>query len=158
MRLKLWSEEMRSWTLTLIRCIHLDLEKSAVSVESVLPSLFHLTVPFLFFHSKRQLKPSVFLSFFPKVDPHPPQPYTKPVFYINPIATPRFHNTTAKVRPQLLKSHQVLPSHKAFKASYWNHAPSAPHSFSNRWASDVSSLHALLWMRCVVASECWNRC
>ncbi|KTF82589.1 hypothetical protein cypCar_00039273, partial [Cyprinus carpio] len=46
---------------------------------------------------KRKLKPSVFLSFFPKVDPHSPQPYTKPVFYINPIATPRFHNTTAKL-------------------------------------------------------------
>ncbi|XP_058653204.1 rho guanine nucleotide exchange factor 9b isoform X7 [Onychostoma macrolepis] len=34
---------------------------------------------------------------FVRVDPHPPQPYTKPVFYINPIATPRFHNTTAKL-------------------------------------------------------------
>ncbi|KTG38255.1 hypothetical protein cypCar_00034001, partial [Cyprinus carpio] len=34
---------------------------------------------------------------FVRVDPHSPQPYTKPVFYINPIATPRFHNTTAKL-------------------------------------------------------------
>ncbi|XP_051514363.1 rho guanine nucleotide exchange factor 9b isoform X1 [Myxocyprinus asiaticus] len=34
---------------------------------------------------------------FVRVDPHPLQSYTKPVFYINPIATPRFHNTTAKL-------------------------------------------------------------
>lgn len=33
-----------------------------------------------------------------KVEPHPPQPQTKQVFYINPIATPRFQNTTSKVR------------------------------------------------------------
>lgn len=33
-----------------------------------------------------------------KVEPHPPQPQTKQVFYINPIATPRFQNTASKVR------------------------------------------------------------
>ncbi|KAM7000920.1 rho guanine nucleotide exchange factor 9 isoform 6-T6 [Tautogolabrus adspersus] len=32
-----------------------------------------------------------------KVEPHPPQPQTKQVFYINPIATPRFQNTTSKL-------------------------------------------------------------
>lgn len=41
------------------------------------------------------LSSSLFLS---KVEPHPPQPQTKQVFYINPIATPRFQNTTSKVR------------------------------------------------------------
>nr|XP_029132415.1 spermatogenesis-associated protein 13 [Labrus bergylta] len=35
---------------------------------------------------------------FVRVEPHPPQPQTKQVFYINPIATPRFQNTTSKVR------------------------------------------------------------
>uniref|UniRef100_W5L1L9 Rho guanine nucleotide exchange factor 9 n=1 Tax=Astyanax mexicanus TaxID=7994 RepID=W5L1L9_ASTMX len=34
---------------------------------------------------------------FVRVEPHPPQPQTKQVFYINPIATPRFQNTTAKL-------------------------------------------------------------
>ncbi|XP_076878784.1 rho guanine nucleotide exchange factor 9b isoform X4 [Brachyhypopomus gauderio] len=34
---------------------------------------------------------------FVRVDPHPLQPQTKQVFYINPIATPRFQNTTAKL-------------------------------------------------------------
>lgn len=153
MRLKVSGEETRSWTLILIRCVRLDFGKNAARVESVLPSHFHLTVPFLFFHSKSTLKPSVFLSFFPKVDPHSPQPYTKPVFYINPIATPRFHNTTAKVRSQLLKSHQVLLQNsrltKHFNASNWNHAPSALHSFSNRCASDMF-LHYMRCFGCVL--------
>uniref|UniRef100_A0A4W5KYB4 SH3 domain-containing protein n=1 Tax=Hucho hucho TaxID=62062 RepID=A0A4W5KYB4_9TELE len=35
---------------------------------------------------------------FVRVEPHPPQPQTKQLFYINPIATPRFQNTTSKVR------------------------------------------------------------
>uniref|UniRef100_A0A8C7L6R2 SH3 domain-containing protein n=1 Tax=Oncorhynchus kisutch TaxID=8019 RepID=A0A8C7L6R2_ONCKI len=35
---------------------------------------------------------------FVRVEPHPPQPQTKQVFYINPIATARFQNTTSKVR------------------------------------------------------------
>uniref|UniRef100_A0A4W5KYA3 DH domain-containing protein n=1 Tax=Hucho hucho TaxID=62062 RepID=A0A4W5KYA3_9TELE len=40
----------------------------------------------------------VFLSFsLSKVEPHPPQPQTKQLFYINPIATPRFQNTTSKL-------------------------------------------------------------
>ncbi|XP_077387542.1 uncharacterized protein arhgef9a isoform X6 [Festucalex cinctus] len=34
---------------------------------------------------------------FVRVEPHPPQPQTKQVFYINPIATPRFQNTTSKL-------------------------------------------------------------
>ncbi|XP_041930538.1 uncharacterized protein LOC121694435 isoform X4 [Alosa sapidissima] len=34
---------------------------------------------------------------FVRVEPHPPQPQTKQVFYINPIATPRFQSTTAKL-------------------------------------------------------------
>ncbi|XP_026796265.1 spermatogenesis-associated protein 13 isoform X4 [Pangasianodon hypophthalmus] len=34
---------------------------------------------------------------FVRVDPHPPQPQTKQVFYINPIATRRFQITTAKL-------------------------------------------------------------
>ncbi|XP_072295958.1 uncharacterized protein arhgef9a isoform X4 [Eucyclogobius newberryi] len=34
---------------------------------------------------------------FVRVDPHPQQPQTKQVFYINPIATPRFQNTTTKL-------------------------------------------------------------
>uniref|UniRef100_A0AAY4CQD7 Rho guanine nucleotide exchange factor 9 n=1 Tax=Denticeps clupeoides TaxID=299321 RepID=A0AAY4CQD7_9TELE len=34
---------------------------------------------------------------FVRVEPYPPQPQTKQVFYINPIATPRFQNTTAKL-------------------------------------------------------------
>ncbi|XP_070960166.1 uncharacterized protein [Oncorhynchus clarkii lewisi] len=33
---------------------------------------------------------------FVRVEPHPPQPQTKQVFYINPIATARFQNTTSK--------------------------------------------------------------
>ncbi|KAM9413559.1 uncharacterized protein ACWYII_025345 isoform 6-T6 [Salvelinus alpinus] len=33
---------------------------------------------------------------FVRVEPHPPQPQTKQLFYINPIATPRFLNTTSK--------------------------------------------------------------
>ncbi|CAL8306639.1 unnamed protein product, partial [Arctogadus glacialis] len=33
---------------------------------------------------------------FVRVEPHPPPPQTKQVFYINPIATPRFQNTTSK--------------------------------------------------------------
>ncbi|KAJ8254863.1 hypothetical protein GJAV_G00198170 [Gymnothorax javanicus] len=34
---------------------------------------------------------------FVRVEPHPPQPQTKQVFYINPIATPRFQNTASKL-------------------------------------------------------------
>ncbi|KAF4085594.1 hypothetical protein AMELA_G00096900 [Ameiurus melas] len=34
---------------------------------------------------------------FVRVEPHPPQPQTKQVFYINPIATRRFQITTAKL-------------------------------------------------------------
>ncbi|XP_030223793.1 spermatogenesis-associated protein 13 isoform X4 [Gadus morhua] len=34
---------------------------------------------------------------FVRVEPHPPPPQTKQVFYINPIATPRFQNTTSKL-------------------------------------------------------------
>ncbi|XP_053734417.1 spermatogenesis-associated protein 13 isoform X4 [Synchiropus splendidus] len=34
---------------------------------------------------------------FVRVEAHPPQPQTKQVFYINPIATPRFQNTTSKL-------------------------------------------------------------
>uniref|UniRef100_A0AAV2ML97 Rho guanine nucleotide exchange factor 9 n=1 Tax=Knipowitschia caucasica TaxID=637954 RepID=A0AAV2ML97_KNICA len=34
---------------------------------------------------------------FVRVDPHPQQSHTKQVFYINPIATPRFQNTTTKL-------------------------------------------------------------
>ncbi|XP_033949435.1 rho guanine nucleotide exchange factor 9 isoform X5 [Pseudochaenichthys georgianus] len=34
---------------------------------------------------------------FVRVEPHPPQPQTKQVFYLNPIATPRFQNTTSKL-------------------------------------------------------------
>ncbi|XP_023698627.1 spermatogenesis-associated protein 13 isoform X3 [Paramormyrops kingsleyae] len=34
---------------------------------------------------------------FVRVEPHPPQPQTKPVFYINSIATPRFQNTASKL-------------------------------------------------------------
>eukprot|EP00063_Salmo_salar_P093773 XP_014068608.1 PREDICTED: uncharacterized protein LOC106612186 isoform X2 [Salmo salar] len=34
---------------------------------------------------------------FVRVEPHPPQPQTKQLFYINPIATPRFQNTTSKL-------------------------------------------------------------
>ncbi|XP_023868688.1 rho guanine nucleotide exchange factor 9 isoform X4 [Salvelinus sp. IW2-2015] len=34
---------------------------------------------------------------FVRVEPHPPQPQTKQVFYINPIAAPRFQNTTTKL-------------------------------------------------------------
>ncbi|XP_071255702.1 uncharacterized protein [Salvelinus alpinus] len=34
---------------------------------------------------------------FVRVEPHPPQPQTKQVFYINPIATARFQNTTSKL-------------------------------------------------------------
>lgn len=52
-----------------------------------------------------------------KVEPHPPQPQTKQVFYINPIATPRFQNTTSKVRfffpsfiyPSSLPAHPPAP-------------------------------------------------
>ncbi|KAJ3588171.1 hypothetical protein NHX12_011765 [Muraenolepis orangiensis] len=38
---------------------------------------------------------------FVRVEPHPPPPQTKQVFYINPIATPRFQNTTSKNRDQM---------------------------------------------------------
>ncbi|XP_035288275.1 uncharacterized protein arhgef9a isoform X3 [Anguilla anguilla] len=34
---------------------------------------------------------------FVRVEPNPPQPQTKQVFYINPIAAPRFQNTTSKL-------------------------------------------------------------
>ncbi|XP_018584123.1 rho guanine nucleotide exchange factor 9 isoform X3 [Scleropages formosus] len=34
---------------------------------------------------------------FVRVEPHPPQPQTKQVFYINPIATPGVQNTTSKL-------------------------------------------------------------
>nr|XP_015206893.1 PREDICTED: rho guanine nucleotide exchange factor 9 isoform X5 [Lepisosteus oculatus] len=34
---------------------------------------------------------------FVRVEPHPPHPQTKQVFYINPIAAPRFQNTASKL-------------------------------------------------------------
>ncbi|XP_059919513.1 spermatogenesis-associated protein 13 isoform X4 [Gadus macrocephalus] len=34
---------------------------------------------------------------FVRVEPHPPPPQTKQVFYINPVATPRFQSTTSKL-------------------------------------------------------------
>ncbi|GLD46806.1 spermatogenesis-associated protein 13 [Lates japonicus] len=48
---------------------------------------------------------------FVRVEPHPPQPQTKQVFYINPIATPRFQNTTSKVRFPSFIYPSSLPAH-----------------------------------------------
>lgn len=55
-----------------------------------------------------------------KVEPHPPQPQTKQVFYINPIATPRFQNTTSKVRFPSFIYPSSLPAHPP--------APVCPHN------------------------------
>lgn len=66
---------------------------------------------------------SVLSFFFSKVEPHPPQPQTKQVFYINPIATPRFQNTTSKVR--LYQLHP--PTHPACPPAH-PPAPVCPHN------------------------------
>lgn len=63
---------------------------------------------------------SVLSFFLSKVEPHPPQPQTKQVFYINPIATPRFQNTTSKVRFPSFIHPSSLPAHPP--------APVCPHS------------------------------
>ncbi|TNN24821.1 Rho guanine nucleotide exchange factor 9 [Liparis tanakae] len=54
---------------------------------------------------------------FVRVEPHPPQPQTKQVFYINPIATPRFQNTTSKLHP---------PTHPLTHPSIHPSSPPAP--------------------------------
>lgn len=56
---------------------------------------------------------SVLSFFLSKVEPHPPQPQTKQVFYINPIATPRFQNTTSKVRFPSFIYPSSLPAHSS---------------------------------------------
>ncbi|MBN3319773.1 ARHG9 factor, partial [Atractosteus spatula] len=49
---------------------------------------------------------------FVRVEPHPPHPQTKQVFYINPIAAPRFQNTASKVR---YLAHESLKPSKSVK-------------------------------------------
>lgn len=73
---------------------------------------------------------SVLSFFLSKVEPHPPQPQTKQVFYINPIATPRFQNTTSKVRFTSFIHPSSLPTRLP--------APVCPHNMPSTF-SDINN-------------------